>query len=188
MSAGTQVSLSTGAVSTFQPGIEVEAGQWFAIHTRARHERVVARQLQEKGLTTFHPVVNEVHNWSDRRKVVESPLFNCYVFVKIAPTPTQRLQVLQVNSVLSFVGTRGQGIAIPDEQIDAVRTLIGEQLSCSAYPFLKIGQRVRIRSGALNGLEGILVSRNGDRTLVISVDAIQRSLAVKVEGYEIEPV
>jgi len=188
MSAGTQISLSSSPLSTFQPGGEDEVPQWFAIHTRARHERVVARQLQEKGLTTFHPVVNEVHKWSDRRKVVESPLFNCYVFVKIAPTPTQRLQVLQVNSVLSFVGTRGQGIAIPDEQIDAVRTMIDGRLSCSAYPFLKIGQRVRIRSGALNGLEGILVSRNGDRTLVISVDAIQRSLAVKVEGYEVDPV
>jgi transcription antitermination factor NusG len=149
---------------------------------------VVARQLQEKGLTTFHPVVNEVHKWSDRRKVVESPLFNCYVFVKIAPTATQRLHVLQVNSVLGFVGTRGQGIAIPDEQIDAVRTMIDGKLSYSAYPFLKVGQRVRIRSGALNGLEGILISRNGDRTLVISVDAIQRSMAVKVEGYEVEPV
>jgi transcription antitermination factor NusG len=188
MSAGTQASFSASHLSTFQLGVDVEAPQWFAIHTRARHERVVACQLQEKGLTTFHPVVNEVHKWSDRRKVVESPLFNCYVFVKIAPTPAQRLQVLQVNSVLSFVGTRGQGIAIPDEQIDAVRTMIGERLSWSAYPFLKVGQRVRIRSGALNGLEGILVSRNGDRTLVISVDAIQRSLAVKVEGYEVEPV
>jgi transcription antitermination factor NusG len=188
MSAGTQISQFSQPISACEPIAEVEAPQWFAIHTRARHERVVACQLQEKGLTTFHPVVNEIHRWSDRRKVVESPLFNCYVFVKIAPTPMRRLQVLQVNSVLSFVGTRGQGIPIPDEQIDAVRTLIGEQLSCSAYPFLKIGQRVRIRSGSLNGLEGILVSRNGDRTLVISVDAIQRSLAVKVEGYEVEPV
>jgi len=185
MSAGTQISLSP---SPFDPGVDVEAPQWFAIHTRARHERVVARQLQEKGLTTFHPVVNEVHKWSDRRKVVESPLFNCYVFVKIAPTATQRLHVLQVNSVLGFVGTRGQGIAIPDEQIDAVRTMIDGKLSYSAYPFLKVGQRVRIRSGALNGLEGILISRNGDRTLVISVDAIQRSMAVQVEGYEVEPV
>jgi transcription antitermination factor NusG len=87
----------------------------------------------------------------------------------------------------SLVGGRGEGIAIPDEQIDAVQGLVEAQLPWSSHPFLKIGQRVRIRSGALDGLEGILVSRNGDRTLVISVDAIQRSLAVRVEGYEVEP-
>jgi transcription antitermination factor NusG len=86
------------------------------------------------------------------------------------------------------VGASGEGVAIPEEQIDAVRGLIEGPMPWSSHPFLKIGQRVRIRSGALDGLEGILVSRNGDRTLVISVDAIQRSLAVRVEGYEVEPV
>jgi transcription antitermination factor NusG len=70
----------------------------------------------------------------------------------------------------------------------AVRNVVEGQMPWSCHPFLKIGQRVRIRSGALDGVEGILVSRNGDRTLVISVDAIQRSLAVRVEGYEVEPV
>jgi len=86
------------------------------------------------------------------------------------------------------VGAKGEGIAIPDEQIDAVRSLVEGQLPWSPHPFLQIGQRVRIKSGALDGLEGVLVQRNGDRTLVISVDAIQRSLAVRVEGYEVEPV
>jgi transcription antitermination factor NusG len=97
------------------------------------------------------------------------------------------LRVLRVEGVFGLVGGRGEGIAIPDEQINAVQGLVEAQLPWSSYPFLKIGQRVRIRSGALDGLEGILVSRNGDRTLVISVDAIQRSLAVRVEGYEVEP-
>jgi transcription antitermination factor NusG len=87
-----------------------------------------------------------------------------------------------------LVGDRGEGAPIPDEQINTVRSLVEGQLPWSTHPFLKIGQRVRIRSGALDGLEGILVSRNGDRTLVISVDAIQRSLAVRVEGYEVEPI
>jgi transcription antitermination factor NusG len=75
---------------------------------------------------------------------------------------------------------------IPDEQIEAVRALVDSKLPCSSHPFLKIGQRVRIQSGALDGLEGILISKNGDSTLVISVDAIQRSLAVRVNGYEVE--
>ena len=171
----------------------VEVGEptnpsWYAIHTRARHEKVVAQRLQDSGITVFLPVFTEVRTWSDRKKAVEFPLFGCYVFVKMASTSEQRLRVLRIDSVLNFVGVRGQGIPIPDQQIDAVRTLIDEGLPWSNHPFLKIGQRVRIRSGALNGLEGILVSRNGDRTLVLSVDAIQRSLAVRIEGYNVEPL
>jgi transcription antitermination factor NusG len=89
--------------------------------------------------------------------------------------------------VLGLVGSHGEGASIPDEQIDSVRTLVEGAVPWSSHPFLKIGQRVRIRSGALNGMEGILVSRNSGDTLVISVDALQRSLAVRVEGYDLEP-
>ncbi|MGO9125599.1 MAG: UpxY family transcription antiterminator [Terriglobales bacterium] len=171
-------------------GVEIEAAvpNWYAVHTRARHEKVVAQRLQESGVMTFLPLVTEIRRWSDRKKSVEFPLFGCYVFVRLASTSEERLRVLRIDSVLNFVGIRGQGTPIPEQQIDAVRTLIDEQLPWSTHPFLKIGQRVRIRSGALNGLEGILVSRNGDRTLVLSVDAIQRSLAVRIEGYDVEPL
>jgi transcription antitermination factor NusG len=169
-------------------GVEPVAPNWYAVHTRARHEKVVAQRLQEGGLTTFLPLVTEIRRWSDRKKSVEFPLFGCYVFVRLAPTSEERLRVLKIDSVLNFVGIRGQGTPIPDLQIDAVRTLIEERLPWSTHPFLKIGQRVRIRSGALNGMEGVLVSRNGDRTLVLSVDAIQRSLAVRIEGYDVEPL
>jgi transcription termination/antitermination protein NusG len=161
---------------------------WYAVHTRARHEKSVAHRLQQRGVTTFLPVMTEIHRWSDRKKVVEVPLFNCYVFAKIAPNNTERLRVLQLDGVLSLVGKRGEGTPIPDSQIESVRIMIEEKLPWGSHPFLKIGQRVRIRSGALDGMEGILVARNGDRTLVISVDAIQRSLAVRVEGYDVEPV
>lgn len=82
----------------------------------------------------------------------------------------------------------GQGTPIPDAQIDAVQTLISQELPWSNHPFLKIGQRVRIRGGALDGVEGIFQARNGDTTLVISIDAIQRSMAVRIEGYDVEPV
>jgi len=161
---------------------------WYAVQTRARHERVVARRLLDSGVTTFLPTVTEVHRWSDRRKTVELPLFGCYLFVRLAPGGEERLRVLQVDSVLRFVGIRGLGTPIPDSQIDAVRILVDEQLPYCSHPFLKIGQRVRIRGGALDGMEGILSSRNGDRSLVISVDALQRSMAVRVQGYDIEPI
>jgi transcriptional antiterminator NusG len=184
------VNQSWDSVTAPVSGAEIETAtpNWYALQTRARHEKVVAQRLQEGGLTTFLPLVTEIHSWSDRKKSVELPLFNCYVFVRLAPTSEERLRVLRIDSVLSFVGIRGQGTPIPDPQIDAVRTLIEERLPWSTHPFLKIGQRVRIRSGALNGMEGILVARNGDRTLVLSVDAIQRSLAVRIEGYDVEPL
>jgi len=172
------------------PQLLPEAAQseesWYAVQTRARHEKTVEYRLQERGVTTFLPLMTEVHRWSDRKKVVQLPLFGCYVFAKIAATSAERLRVLRVDGVLSLVGSGREGTPIPDSEIESVRLLLEEGLPWSSHPFPKIGQRVRIRSGALNGVEGVLVSRNGDRTLVISVDAIQRSLAVRVEGYEVE--
>jgi transcription antitermination factor NusG len=161
---------------------------WYAVQTRARHERVVMQRFQDKGLTAFLPVITEKRRWSDRWKEVELPLFSCYVFVKIMATNEDRLRVLCTDSVFDFVGATRQGTPIPDEQIEAVQTIVNERINWETFPFLKIGQRVRIRSGSLTGVEGILVSRSGKRSVVVSVDAIQRSLAVRVEGYEIEAV
>jgi transcription termination/antitermination protein NusG len=170
------------------PPLETGVQSWYGLQTRPRHEKIVTQRLEERGVTTFLPIVTEVHRWSDRKKSVQMPLFSCYVFAKFMPNREERLRVLRVEGVFGLVGDRGEGAAIPDEQIDAVRNLVDQKLPWSSHPFLKIGQRVRIRSGALDGMEGILVSRNGDRTLVISVDAIQRSLAVRVEGYDVEAV
>jgi transcription termination/antitermination protein NusG len=177
--------LQTGDSAPFP---STEAENWYALHTRARHEKLVVQRLHEKGVQTFLPMFTEVHRWSDRKKKVEMPLFGCYVFAKFTPQRSERLNVLRVGGVLSLVGSQGEGTPIPDEQIDAIRVLMDSTQPWSPYPFLKIGQRVRIRGGALEGLEGILVSRSGGQTLVISVDAIQRSLAVRVEGYQVEAV
>jgi transcription antitermination factor NusG len=162
--------------------------KWFAVHTRARHEKAVAHRLGERGVETFLPTMTEVHRWNDRKKIVQIPLFNCYLFVKLMPRNEERQRVLRTDSVLGLVGGQGVGTPIPDEQIEAVRILVGGQVPCCPYPFLKTGQRVRIRGGALEGLEGIFLSRQGARRLVISVDAMQRSLAIQVEGYEVEPI
>lgn len=161
---------------------------WYAVQTQARHEKAVANRLCEKGVTIFFPTVTEVHRWSDRKKTVELPLFSCYLFAKLMPSNEDRQKVLRVDSVLGFAGDPGYGTPIPDEQIDAVRTLVDERLPYTCHPFLKTGQRVRIRSGALDGLEGVLVSRRGDRKLIISVDAMQRSLAIQIDGYHVEPI
>jgi transcription termination/antitermination protein NusG len=162
--------------------------QWYAIHTRSQHEKAVVSQLRGRGITTFLPTVSEVHHWSDRRKTVEVPLFSCYVFVHLQLVPETWAKVVGVNGVLRFVGIRGEGVPIPENQIESVRTVLSSKLACTNYPFLKIGQRVRVRGGSLDGLEGILVARNGNHTLVISVEPIQRSLAVRVDGYHFQPV
>ena len=176
------------AYSQSAPLVDGQLENWYGLQTRARHEKIVAKRLEERGVATFLPLVTEVHRWSDRKKSVQTPLFGCYVFARFVPNRSERLRALRVEGVFGLVGAKGEGVPIPDEQINAVRSLVEGQFPWTSHPFLKIGQRVRIRSGALDGLEGILVSRNGDRTLVISVDAIQRSLAVRVEGYEVEPV
>jgi transcription antitermination factor NusG len=166
---------------------DVESESWYGVQTRPRHEKIVAQRLTERGVTSFLPLVTEIHRWSDRKKAVQVPMFGCYVFAKFMPSRLDRLRVLCLDGVFGLVGAKGEGTPIPDEQIEAVRSVVEKRLPWSSHPFLKIGQRVRIRSGVLDGLEGILVSRNGDRSLVVSVDAIQRSLAVRLEGYEVEP-
>jgi transcription antitermination factor NusG len=104
----------------------------------------------------------------------------------VASNSDVRMRVYRTNGVFRIVSMRGELIPIPDEQIEALRTVVTQQVPWTEHPFLKIGQRVRIRGGSLEGVEGVLLSRNGDRTLIISVDAIQRSLAVRVEGYDVE--
>lgn len=92
--------------SSPEPIVETDFPSWYAVQTRARHEKVVAQRLREQGVTTFLPMYNEVHRWSDRRKVVELPLFSCYVFVRLLPTNEQRLRVLRQDGVFTFVGIR----------------------------------------------------------------------------------
>jgi transcription antitermination factor NusG len=170
------------------PSEELAQPRWYAIHTRARHEKRVEARLLECGISTFLPVVRQVHRWSDRRKVVELPLFSCYVFVHIVPSARIRLTVLRADGVVGFVGDRGQGTPIRDAEIECVRLLLSQNVPFAAYPFLKVGQRVRIRGGSLDGLEGIIAGGTGDRRLVVSVELIQRSVAITVEGYDIEGV
>ena len=162
--------------------------QWYAIHTRCQHEKSVSAHLQSRGMTTYLPLVSEVHRWSDRRKIVQMPLFSCYTFVLMPLVPGLCAVVMRIEGVLQFVGVRGQGIPIPEQQIDSIRTLLSTKAQYTVCPFLTTGQHVRIRGGVLDGIEGILVARNGDRTLLISIEPIQRSLAVRIGDYQVQPL
>lgn len=175
------------STSQFPPlGIGPEESSWYAVHTMARHEKRVAAQFEEKRVCTFLPLLRQVHRWSDRRSVVETPMFSCYAFVQMVRTVEERLKVLRTPGVLGFVGSERQGTPIPDEQIESLRKAISEKVPCLPHPFIRAGKRVRIRGGSLDGVEGILMLQGRDQRLVISVELLQRSVSIRVEGYDIE--
>jgi len=186
--------MSSGCAVRAVENVNVEVGalaepaQWFAIRTRSRHEKMVAEQLERQGLESFLPLVTQPRQWSDRVKDVELPLFSGYSFVRIVLSSPQRLRVLQTHGVAGFVGINCVGTPIPDSQIQDIRTLLASKLAFEEQPFLRVGQRVRIRGGALDGVEGILSAHKEDRSLVISVEPIHRSLSVRIQGYTVEPV
>jgi transcription antitermination factor NusG len=165
--------------------VETEGESWFAIETRYRFEKKAATALGEKGVETFLPMRREVRRWSDRRKSIEVPLFPGYVFVRTDGSRMTKLCVLQTEGVMGFVGPQHEPATIPDVQIRDLQSLLAEKLSCSLHRFLRVGQRVRIRGGSLDGLKGIL-SESSKKSLIISIDAIERSVAVEIEGYEVE--
>ncbi|PYX49866.1 MAG: hypothetical protein DMG79_07560 [Acidobacteria bacterium] len=183
-----------GAMRMTETNMSVECNaaadptRWYAVRTRSRHEKLVARQLESQGIQNFLPVITKISNWSDRKKEVELPLFSGYAFVRLDHASGDRVRVLQTQGVVNFVGVQGAGIPIPDQEIENINTLLSSRVSYQERPYLHVGQRVRVTGGALDGVEGILAAENSDHSLVISVGLIQRSLSVRVAGYNVEPI
>jgi len=177
------MSLSNNTIANSQE----EQPSWYAVRTRPRHEKKVASELQEKGVTIYLPLLPQVRRWSDRRKIIQVPLFSCYAFVHSVLDLPLRLVLYGISGALGFVGPNNQGIPIPDAQIEAIRTVMASNVPLAPYPFLKVGQRVRVRGGALDGVEGILVTK-GDRRLVVSVESIHAAFSINLEGYDVEPI
>jgi hypothetical protein len=126
-------------------GLAADELSWFAVQTKPRHEKKAAAELQEKGISAFLPLCSEKRQWSDRQRVVELPLFPQYVFVRIAQSLNTRVLVLRTNGITSFVGMRGMGIPIPDEQIERVQTVLAHGIPVSPHLFMNVGKRMRIR-------------------------------------------
>jgi len=159
---------------------------WFALQTWPRYEKKVEAELQRKQIECFLPLTASEHQWSDRRQIVQLPLFPTYLFVRAPETFDSRISVLRTNGVINFVGARNAGTPIPESEIESVRLLLARGIPFQDHSFLTIGQRVRIREGSLDGVQGILTAKNNDLSLIVSINIIQRSLAVRVEGYRIE--
>jgi transcription antitermination factor NusG len=165
----------------------VNLPQWFAVQTRSRFEKKVASQLERKGLCVYLPLLAERRIWSDRKKTVTSPLFPGYAFVQIDESRAIRQRVLQTSGLIGFVHFGGMVIPVPQKQIDDLQFLQRANTDFALHPFVRAGQKVRVRSGCLNGLEGMVLEQN-KRNLVISIEAIQRSIAIEMSGYELELV
>lgn len=179
---------SQSTVAAPPAGFKQEESKWYAVQTVARHEKRVATQFVEKQIVTFLPLVPQIRQWSDRQKKIDMPLFSCYTFVHIIPSAENYVNVLRTPGVLGFVGIKGQGTPIRDEEIETLRTTMREKVPCHSHPFIKVGNRVRIVGGCLDGIEGILKRHGADQSLIVSIELLQRSISIRVDGYRIEPI
>jgi len=160
--------------------------RWYAAQTCANHEKHVLEQLSQRTVEAYLPLYASVRRWKDRRVRLELPLFPGYVFVRLALR--DRLRALQTPSVVRLVGFGGQPAALPDQEIDALRQGLTRDMRLEPHPYLKVGHRVRVRAGPLQGLEGILVRKKNVSRFVISLDLIMRSVAAEIDVAELEPV
>jgi transcription antitermination factor NusG len=159
---------------------------WYAVHTRHQHEKFVARTLANKGFEVFLPLYTEVRQWRDRTKVVELPLFSCYVFLR--GDLDRRLAIVTTPGVHAMLSTAGKLAGIPEEEIQTVRSVVESRVNVEPHSFIKCGDRVRVKVGALRGLEGFLVRKKGQARLIVSVSLLERSVAAEVDACAVEPV
>lgn len=164
-----------------------ELPQWFAVRIRYRFEKKVAEQLHEKGCEIYLPLRTERHCWSDRQKNVTIPLFPGYAFVRVERSAAERRRILETAGLIGFVSFGSIIAPIPAQEIEGLRLLLKENTAFALHPFVKAGQRVRVQGGSLDGLEGVFVESEKGK-LVISIDAIQRSLAIEISGYQMEVI
>jgi transcription antitermination factor NusG len=159
---------------------------WYALRVKSRYENTVATHLQGRGYESFLPVYKSQRRWSDRFKEIELPLFSGYVFCQFSPL--NRLPILSIPGVVHVVGVGRTPIPIDESEIAAIQAAIKSGLPSQPWPFLQVGNRVRIEYGPLCGLEGILSGFRGHQRLVLSVTLLQRSIAVQVDAAWVQPL
>ena len=158
---------------------------WYAVHTRSRHEKAIVARLDSQATETFLPLHRSRHTWKNGVHAdVDLPLFPCYLFARI--DVTDRLRLLRTPGVLGFAATSAQPTVIPNDEIVLLRAATAK-LSAEPHPYLSCGDRVRIVAGPFSGMEGILTRRKQECRVVLSVEAIMRSIAVEVSEFDIEP-
>lgn len=160
--------------------------RWYAVYTWARHEKVVARHFEERGVVYFLPLYQAIHRWNERAARVSSPLFPGYVFVQIGAK--NRHTPLQVPGVVHFVSTGGAPCPIPDEEVEALRMVLLNGKDVGPHPYLAPGNSVRIASGPLAGLCGTIQRTKSGSRFIVSVEMIKRSVAIELDGFQIAAI
>ena len=161
-----------------------ESESWFAIQTAPQAEKKVAEHLIYKGYQCFLPLYKSRRKWSDRIKVLELPLFAGYVFCRMQESITGPIR--STPGIVRIVGFGGKPCAIPESEIEIIQQVIRSGVEASPYvPFLKVGQKVQVKDGPLSGIVGIVVQIRSQRRLVISLDAVMRSVSLNLDVYEV---
>lgn len=164
--------------------------QWHVIYTRSHCEQLVYDQLVAKGFQLFLPKVAVWSKYGEGRKVCHAPLFSSYLFLHHVVDKFSYIDVRKARGVVNILGERWDSLAVvPDAEIEAIQTVVHSQVPVLPHPYLREGQKVRIKRGPLTNLEGVLIQTQPDKgLLVISVDLLQRSIAVKVDCTTVEAI
>lgn len=156
-----------------------EDRKWFALRVRSGSEKVVAAIAENKGVEHFLPMYQCRRRWSDRMKSLDLPLFPGYLFCRL--NPEYRLPVLTIPGVQHFVGVGKVPVAIEEAEIGALQAAARSGLRTEPWPYLAVGQRVRLEQGPLEGLEGFLIEVRKQQRIVVSVQLLMRSVTVEIE-------
>ena len=165
---------------------DMAQAKWYAAYTWSHHEKSVARQLDERRIESFVPLYRSVRRWKDRRKELQLALFPSYVFVRI--DMKQRVSVLQVPGVVSFVSFGGLPAPLPDCAMENLRNGLNQQACAQPHPYMAAGRRVQIVNGPFCGIEGILVRRKEKLRVILSIALIKRAVAIEVDESDIAPI
>jgi transcription antitermination factor NusG len=172
-----------GPTLTSSPSV---SDRWYALYTYPRHEKAVREQLGSKSVEAFLPTFVSENRWKDRRVRVETPLFPGYVFTRI--NLCDRSKVFGIPGVIRMLSFNGMPAPIEDSEIEAVRFCLERGVSLEPYPFFEVGDRVRVRSGVLMGLEGFISRCKKERRLIVPISLINQSVAVEVDVQLLEPL
>lgn len=159
--------------------------RWYAAYTSANHEKRVAEQLGVRQVEHFLPQYASVRRWKDRRVTLQMPLFPGYVFVRFVLR--DRFQVLQIPGVVHLVSFGGHPAPLREEDIHAIQNCLSHGNQVEPHPYLQAGRRARVKSGPLQGLEGIILRRKNRTRFILSLDLIMRSVAVEIDEIDLAP-
>ncbi|MBI1870573.1 MAG: UpxY family transcription antiterminator [Chlamydiae bacterium] len=160
---------------------------WYALYTRSRHEKFLSQELQKKGIECFLPLRKIKKQWSDRRIIIEEPLFRSYIFVHFPFI--NRDKILNTKGAVRFVGDRDEiAVQVPEAEILAIQKFVEEEIRIDPFPYLKVGEPVRVKSGPFKGVEGFVVRKDKNCRLVVSFDLIMKSISIEIDEANIEMI